>query len=438
MPVQEPKTPSIIHSINKHFNNEVLLVNEKFLSKFIEGDLYNKEKCSFKSYQEIGSKAIISIFGILLHEESYCEWEGYFYFNTYSRIRADFDRAIANPHIDEIYFHIDSGGGHAAGCFDLVDHIYNNRGSKPIYALVDEFACSGAYAIASACDQIVCPRTGDVGSVGVITYHYDYSAYFQDLGIGIEAIKAGEQKDAGSPYKPLSEDARARIQESINSTYDLFVKTVARNRGISEQAVRETEADVFDSSEALEIKFIDTISGIREFFETETKTEGNNSMPQDLNADTNSVSQATDTLTGMLGLTSKKGAEQVIANVKQQIEADQQVKLDEQKASLTAEFETEKTKAVEEAKEAAVTETLSNQKAVFEACKAVGREDLAGKYMAEGLSLEDAQKELSNDQADNDEQTSTSTSINPTSVTKKNNKPSAAVEKLNKIRNGSK
>ncbi|TOL42864.1 serine peptidase, partial [Vibrio parahaemolyticus] len=66
---------------------------------------------------------------------------------------------------------IDSPGGEVAGCFDLVDLIYELRGKKPIYAILSENAYSAAYAIASAADKIYVPRTGGVGSVGVIVIH---------------------------------------------------------------------------------------------------------------------------------------------------------------------------------------------------------------------------------------------------------------------------
>lgn len=427
-------------TLNKLFhslNNEVLMISESYLSKFIEGDLYNKDQMNFVPYEEIGNKAVIHIFGVLLHEESYAKYEGYCYLNTYSRIRADYDKALENPHIKEIYFHFDSGGGHAAGCFDLVDYIYENRGSKPVFALVDENCYSGAYALASACDKIICPRTGGVGSVGVITHHYDYSKYFEGMGISIETIKAGEMKDSGSPYKPLSDIDRSRIQESIDSTYDLFVKTVARNRGLSEQAVRETEADIFDSHEAIEIGFIDHIAPVREFFETE-KTNGEYSMPTALNAEENSVSQSTEVLTGMLGLTSKKEAEQVITNVKQALAEQTQEKLDAQKAELTAQFESDKATVVETAKKEAVAETVETNKKIFEACKTAGRQEIAGQYMAEGLTLEQAQEKLTEQQASEDESTPISTNINPTAETIKNNKVSPAVERINKRRNGGK
>src|SRR5260363_93657 len=45
--------------------------------------------------------------------------------------------------------------------------------------------------------------------------------------------------------RPLSEDARARLDAEIETMGELFVETVARNRGLSPQAVRNTEAATY-------------------------------------------------------------------------------------------------------------------------------------------------------------------------------------------------
>ena len=57
-------------TLNKRFhslNNEVLMISESYLSKFIEGDLYNKDAMNFVPYEELGDKAVIHVFGVLLH-----------------------------------------------------------------------------------------------------------------------------------------------------------------------------------------------------------------------------------------------------------------------------------------------------------------------------------------------------------------------------------
>ena len=102
----------------------------------------------------------------------------------YDGIRQSFLTAISDPEVSGICLDIDSPGGEVAGCFDLVDEIYHARGSKPIHAILTENAYSAAYAIASAADRIHVPRTGGVGSVGVIVIHCDWSQRIKEDGGG--------------------------------------------------------------------------------------------------------------------------------------------------------------------------------------------------------------------------------------------------------------
>lgn len=85
----------------------------------------------------------------------------------YGDIRVGF-LAIAADDVDAVVLDVDSPGGGAEGCFDLVDTIYAARGSKPIWAILSESAYSAAYALASAADRVIVPRTGGTGSIGVI------------------------------------------------------------------------------------------------------------------------------------------------------------------------------------------------------------------------------------------------------------------------------
>jgi ClpP class serine protease len=143
--------------------------------------------------------------------------------------------------------------------FDLSDHIFANRDIKPIIAIVDDMAYSATYGIGSAADEVILSRTGGVGSVGVVSYHIDQSDHNKKQGIKVEYLFAGDRKVDGNPHVPLADTARESIQDEINRLYDLFVTTVARNRGMSEQAVRDTQAGTYHGEQAIEVGFADKI-----------------------------------------------------------------------------------------------------------------------------------------------------------------------------------
>lgn len=170
---------------------------------------------------------------------------------SYTALRETFDELLHDDSVSAIVLRIESPGGMASGLFDLSDHIYASRGAKPIHALIDDYAYSAAYGIAAACDEIWVSRTGGVGSIGVCAFHYDWSAADSQIGLKVTPIYAGARKIDFSPHFPLSDEAQARVQEGVDSTYSLFVKSVAQYRGMDEAAVRATEADVFFDQKAI-------------------------------------------------------------------------------------------------------------------------------------------------------------------------------------------
>ena len=57
-------------------------------------------------------------------------------------------------------------------------------------------------------------------------------------GIKVSLISAGKYKTEGLPYEPLSAEARANMQQMVNSFGDMFTNAVARNRGVGSYAVK--------------------------------------------------------------------------------------------------------------------------------------------------------------------------------------------------------
>lgn len=174
---------------------------------------------------------------------------------SYAAVRAAFDDLLEDQAVSSIILRLDTPGGMAAGCFDLVDHIYKARGRKPIYALVDDAAYSAGYALASACDEIWISRTGGVGSVGVVCFHYDWSGNNAQIGVKVTPLFAGARKIDLNPNFPLSEEAQAAAQQDLDGLHAMFVDTVARNLGMDAGVIRETEAACYRGQAAVDVGF---------------------------------------------------------------------------------------------------------------------------------------------------------------------------------------
>lgn len=174
---------------------------------------------------------------------------------SYAAVRDTFDELLNDDAVTSIILRLDTPGGMASGCFDLVDHIFEARGRKPVYALVDDKAYSAGFALASACDEIWVSRTSGVGSVGVVCYHQDWSGNNAQIGLKVTPLFAGARKVDFDPNFPLSEEAHAEAMADLEDMRTMFVDTVARNLGMEAEAVRATEAACYRGQAAVAAGF---------------------------------------------------------------------------------------------------------------------------------------------------------------------------------------
>lgn len=222
------------------------------------------EPAQARAYEVVEGVAIIPVTGTLVQKLG--TLRPYSGMTGYDGLRANLSMALADDAVRAVVLDIDSPGGEVAGCFDLADSIYKARGTKPIWSILTESAYSAAYALASACDRIVVPRTGGTGSVGVICMHVDMSKALGAAGVNVTLIHYGDRKADGADSKPLSDEALARYQSDVDAMGELFVKTVARNRGLSVKAVRATQATTFLGADGVEIGFADAVQAPDEAF----------------------------------------------------------------------------------------------------------------------------------------------------------------------------
>lgn len=200
-------------------------------------------------YQIIDGVAVINVGGVLVHR-SRMEADSS-YLLGYNDIAANLDHALQNVDAHAVLMVFDSPGGEVNGAFELADRIRAARGQKPLVAIADTTMASAAYLAASGADQIVAANISQIGSIGVVAQHVDLSRALANEGIQVTHIFAGAHKIDGTAFAPLPDAVRADVQAEINAIYDLFVKTVAANRGIPEQAVRATEAAVYRGDQAI-------------------------------------------------------------------------------------------------------------------------------------------------------------------------------------------
>ena len=178
-----------------------------------------------------GNVAVIPIRGVIAHRMSGMEDSSGG--TSCEGIARMFRAAMADESVGTIVFDVDSPGGTVTGVAELAAEIFAARDSKKIVAVANGLMASAAYHLASQAHEIVTIPSGLVGSIGVFTVHQDLSAALEKEGIDVTVISAGKYKTERNPFQPLSDEAKAVLQDQVDAAYSTFVKDVARGRGVS-------------------------------------------------------------------------------------------------------------------------------------------------------------------------------------------------------------
>ena len=179
-------------------------------------------------YERVGDVGVIKISGSLIPGEA--GFLRYYGITGYADIKAAVLEGIADKGAKSLMVYSDSGGGSVAGVEDAEAFIRSASTVKPMNAF-SEFSASAAYWLTSAAGHITAASTSINGSLGVIRVVTEYSKAFEKENITKTVMRAGRYKALGNPYEPLSEDGKAEIQAKLDDLYQLFMGTVARNRG---------------------------------------------------------------------------------------------------------------------------------------------------------------------------------------------------------------
>lgn len=206
-----------------------------------------------------GTVAVLPLWGVLVPRANLMtEMSGA---TSVSQFAAGFRQAIGDPDVSAILLDVDSPGGMVDLVSETAATIRAARGTKPIVAISNTTAASAAYWLASQADELVVTPSGMVGGIGVLAAHDDLSGAQEKLGIQTTLISAGKFKAEGSPFEPLSAEAREAIQEWVNDFYAMFARDVALGRRASVEAVRGGfgEGRLVTARQALEQGMVDRV-----------------------------------------------------------------------------------------------------------------------------------------------------------------------------------
>lgn len=225
------------------------------------------DRAGLAPFQIVDNVAVIPIEGTLVQKGA---WVGSSSGETsYQGLRTQISRAKRHPDVKGVVFEVDSFGGMVNGAFETAADIRDLSREKPTISILTDYAYSAGYMMASQARQIIMPRFGGAGSIGVVMMHADYSGHLEQEGIKVTFIHAGRHKVEGNAFEPLPDRMRERWAAEVETMREAFAEVVEAGRGrrMKKKAALDTEADTFDAAESVKLGLADAVGDGSEAFE---------------------------------------------------------------------------------------------------------------------------------------------------------------------------
>ena len=208
--------------------------------------------------ETIGQVAVVHIRGVLDHHEG----DGG---DSYDAICKRVGEACQSD-ARTIVLRIDSPGGVVSGLNECVGEIRTlaKEARKRLICYVGEMAASAAYALACSCEEIVCPRSAILGSVGVISSMTSYADANEAHGVKVVTITSGECKADGHPDAPITDGALKRERARVEKFAGQFFRLAGKARALDPDALRSYQAALFVGGDAVRAELADVVMGWRE------------------------------------------------------------------------------------------------------------------------------------------------------------------------------
>lgn len=185
-------------------------------------------------------------------------------------------KAREDKKVKAIVLRINSPGGSALASDIIWRETILTKEKKPLIVSMGDLAASGGYYIACAADTIVANSNTLTGSIGVFGLLFNVKKLMNEkIGITFDKVNTNKYSDIGSPYKDMSNEEKAFIQNGVEDVYGEFIKHVADGRGMSIADVDSIgQGRVWSGSNALEIGLVDVIGGLDRAIEIAVEKAG--------------------------------------------------------------------------------------------------------------------------------------------------------------------
>lgn len=208
---------------------------------------------------------VVPVYGPLtyIEYEAVCGERSY----SYQQVRRDFDYLVSAG-AKTIILDIDSPGGEAFSMMETGRYLRKKSDEMGIKLLtyVDGCAASAGYGLACSAHEVIANPESELGSVGVVVRLRNTNKAMKEMGVEDTYIYAGKSKIPFTEDGEWREEFISDIQDKVSMLYENFTAYVADMQGITQEAVKNTEARMFMAKDAVELGMADKIMSREDFY----------------------------------------------------------------------------------------------------------------------------------------------------------------------------
>ena len=195
-----------------------------------------------------------------------------------ARVTEELHQATDDDRVKAVVLRINSPGGTVTAS-DTLYHVVRDFAAKkqvPVIAQMQDMGTSGAYYVALAADEIVAQPTTVTGSIGVIMFGLNIQGLLEKVGVKNQTLKAGVNKDIGSPLRAMTPEERQILQTVLDDMRGRFVQLVRERRpdASPESFAAVTDGRIVTAGQALQTGLIDRIGYLDDAISTAKQRAG--------------------------------------------------------------------------------------------------------------------------------------------------------------------
>ena len=182
---------------------------------------------------------------------------------------------VEDDGVKAIILRIDSPGGGVGPAQEIYREVMKIKLRKKVVTSMGSVAASGGYYVACASDLIVANPGTITGSIGVIMQFSNFEELLKKIGIKGMVLKSGEHKDIGSPFREMTPEEKAIMQEVLNNVHQQFIQAVADGRKLDRsKVIQVADGRILTGEQAKNLGLVDQMGNLQDTIDITAKMAG--------------------------------------------------------------------------------------------------------------------------------------------------------------------